>query len=242
MVSFKFKTMDTKEVILDKGMVDSMPMEAKATFVRKTYAHLAGAFLAFLLVESFLMSIPAVREFAISMTQGYAWLAVLGVYYVASTVSQKWALTPNNKAMQYAGLGLYVVAISIIFMPLLMLAMYVSADGSVLIKSFVTAVFLFVGLSAVVLVTKKDFSFLRSALVLGGMIAGGAIVAGILFGFNLGLVFSLGMVVLVGGSILYQTSQLLYQYHTSQYVAASLGLFASFMTLLYYIISIFSRD
>ena len=64
-----------------------------------------------------------------------------------------------------------------------------------------------------------------------------------IFGFALGLWFSVAMVALAGGSILYQTSNLRYRYDKSQHVLAALGLFASFMLLLWYIIRILmSRD
>jgi FtsH-binding integral membrane protein len=102
---------------------------------------------------------------------------------------------------------------------------------------------LFTGLSAVVLFTKKDFSFLKNILTIGFFIALGLIAAGLLFGFNLGLWFSVGMIVLAAGSILYQTSNLVHTYSNDQYVAAALGLFASLMLLFWYILQIFlSRD
>jgi FtsH-binding integral membrane protein len=100
---------------------------------------------------------------------------------------------------------------------------------------------LFAGLSALVLLTKADFSFLKSALIIGGFIALGIIVGGALFGFQLGLWFSVGMVILAAGSILYETSRLKYQYHTEQYVGAGLRLFASLMLLFYYILTILLR-
>ena len=71
----------------------------------------------------------------------------------------------------------------------------------------------------------------------------GLIVAGILFGFNLGLWFSVGMCVLAGGSILYQTSNLVHKFGTEDYIPAALGLFASLMLLFWYVLQIFmSRD
>jgi FtsH-binding integral membrane protein len=64
-----------------------------------------------------------------------------------------------------------------------------------------------------------------------------------IFGFDLGLVFSGFMVLLAAGTILFQTSNLVHHYHTDQYVGASLGLFASLMLLFWYILQIFmSRD
>ena len=71
----------------------------------------------------------------------------------------------------------------------------------------------------------------------------GLIVAGTLFGFNLGLWFSVGMCLLAGGSILYQTSNMVSKYGVEDYIPAALGLFASLMLLFWYVLRIFmSRD
>ena len=102
---------------------------------------------------------------------------------------------------------------------------------------------LFLALSVVALTTKKDFSFLGGIVKVGFMVALGVIVAGAIFGFNLGLAFSGVMILLLGASILYNTSNIVHKYHPSQDVAAALGLFASVATLFYYILQIFmSRD
>ena len=97
---------------------------------------------------------------------------------------------------------------------------------------------LFLGLTWVAFTTKKDFSFMSGMLKIGGFIALGTILASIIFGFNLGIIFSSLMVVLLAGTILYQTSNVLLHYQTTQDVAASLALFASFVTLLWYVIRI----
>jgi FtsH-binding integral membrane protein len=101
---------------------------------------------------------------------------------------------------------------------------------------------LFSGITAVAFLSKKDFSFLRGVLTISTFVALGLIVAGMIFGFNLGLWFSAGMVVIASISILYQTSQMIHKYQEDQYVAASLGLLGSFLLLFWYILSIFSRD
>ena len=58
-------------------------------------------------------------------------------------------------------------------------------------------------------------------------------------GVSLGLWFSVAMVVLACGIILYNTSNVLHRYNTEQYVAASLTLFASIALLFWYILQIF---
>ena len=84
---------------------------------------------------------------------------------------------------------------------------------------------------------------MKTGLTVGFFIAIGLIIAGTLFGFNLGLWFSVGMCLLAGGSILYQTSNLVNKYSTDDYIPAALGLFASLMLLFWYVLQIFmSRD
>ena len=77
--------------------------------------------------------------------------------------------------------------------------------------------------------------------MIGGFVALGVIVASMIFGFNLGSIFAFIMVAFAGSAILYDTSNVMRRYHESQYVAASLALFASVALLFWYILSIFSR-
>ncbi|MBG49413.1 MAG: permease [Pseudozobellia sp.] len=224
--------------------VGQLDDQARVAFYRKTYAHLAAAVLLFVLVETLFFQIDAIISLALSLTGGISWLLLLGGFMLITNYAEKMALRSNDKNMHYAGLVLYVVAEAFIFIPLIFIAT-VMADGGafqILNQAAVLTLSLFTGLSAVVFLTKKDFSFLKSILTIGFFIALGLIVAGALFGFDLGLWFSVGMVVLASGSILYQTSNLIHKYNENQYVAASLGLFASLMLLFWYILSILSRE
>ena len=225
-------------------MVSQLTDEARVTFYKKTYAHLAGAVLLFILVETLFFQIDAIVNFALSLTGGVSWLLLLGGFMLVTNYAEKMAIKSSNVNMHYAGLILYVVAEAFIFIPLIFMAMLMAEGGAfdILNQAAILTLCLFTGLSAIVFLTKKDFSFLQSALTLGGFIAIGLIVAGTLFGFNLGLWFSVGMVVLASGSILYQTSNMIHKYRKDQHVAASLGLFASLMLLFWYILSILSND
>jgi FtsH-binding integral membrane protein len=90
-------------------------------------------------------------------------------------------------------------------------------------------------------VTRKDLSFLRPIVMWGFLCALGLIVAAILFGFELGTTFSLAMIALAGVSILYQTQTILRRYPEDAYVGAAVQLFASVMTLFWYVLRLFSR-
>lgn len=219
--------------------------ETRATFYRKTYAHVAIATLLFVILESIFLRIEPLVEFMLSLTQGFQWLLVLGAFMFATSYAEKMAHTTHDKTKQYLALVLFVVAEAIIFIPLLYIAFaYGEMNGTnVLNQAAITTLSLFTALSAVVLITKKDFSFLKNILVIGFFISIGVIVAGMIFGFDLGLFFSGFMVLLAAATILYQTSNLVHHYSTDQYVGASLGLFASLMLLFWYILQIFmSRD
>ena len=143
--------------------------------------------------------------------------------------------------MQYLGLSVYVVAEAIIFIPLLFIAQkyFGGPDSNLLLSAGIVTGVVFGGLTVTVLVTKVDFSFLKWALVAGGFIALGLIVCGIALGFPLGMWFSIAMVILASGAILYNTSNILHHYNTDQHVAASLALFASVALLFWYVIQIF---
>ena len=94
-------------------------------------------------------------------------------------------------------------------------------------------------MTAVVFLTKKDFSFLGPILMIGGFVALGFIISGAVFGFSLGSLFAFVMVAFAGGAILFNTSNVLHRYNTNQHVAASLSLFASIALLFWYILQIF---
>jgi FtsH-binding integral membrane protein len=216
--------------------------EEKALFYRKTYGHVAGGVLVFILVEYLFLQSQTIVNFALSLLDGYLWLITLGGFMLVTHYAESVVAKSHDRNVQYLGYLLYIIAEAFIFVPLIYIAI-AYANGPVLQQAAILTLSLFTGLSAVVLLTKKDFSFLRSIITIASFIALGLIVAGILFGFELGLWFSVGMVALAAGSILYQTSNLVHKYQSDQYVVAALGLFSALMLLFWYILRIFlSRD
>lgn len=213
----------------------------RVEFIRKTYSHVALAVLLFIIVEALFLNIPFFVKIGLAMTQGWTWLLVLGGFMFITNRAETWAMKSTNKQNQYAALTIFVMAEAFIFIPLIYMAISMTGDLSLINQAAILTLALFGGLTGIVFFTKKDFSFLGAALKIGFMLAIGAIVAGMIFGFNLGLAFSVIMVALAAGSILYQTSKIMNHYHKDQYVAASLGLFASLMLLFWYILSIVSR-
>ncbi len=227
-----------------QSAAEAAPVE-RAAFIRKTYTLLAVAILAFIGVEAFFFATPIAGAIAGLLFSGGAigWLVVLGLFMGISFLANRWAVSETSSAVQYGGLGLFIVAEAVIFVPLIMVATYYSGDNSVLLKAGITTLGLFLGITATVFVTRTDFSFLAPILAIGGFAALGFIVASAIFGFSLGSVFAFVMVAFAGTAILYETSNVLHRFNTRQHVAASLTLFAAVALLFWYILSIFSsRD
>ncbi|WP_079241404.1 Bax inhibitor-1/YccA family protein [Chryseobacterium indologenes] len=209
----------------------------KASFYKKTYLHVALSILAFIGVETILLKTVPAELIAMMFSQRYIWLLIIGVFWLASVLASKWSLS-QSKSTQYMGLGFYILLEAIIFLPLLFIATNMTGGTNVIFQAATLTIAMFAGISAVAFTSKRDFSFLRNIIVIGGFISIGLIVGGMIFGFNLGLWFSVGMVILASATILYQTSKLKDSYGTNQYVGAALQLFASIMLLFWYILSI----
>ncbi|MCR8666927.1 Bax inhibitor-1 family protein [Aestuariibaculum sp. M13] len=233
-----------EDMIQNKLMVADLSEADKVAFYKKTYSHVAGGVLAFVLFEYLLLQSDTVIEFMLSMTEGWSWLIMLGGFMLVTNYAESMTLRTADKNMQYLAYGVYILAEALIFVPIIYIAaFYMESGPEILNQAAIVTLCLFTGLSAIVFVTKKDFSFLKAGLTVGFFIAIGLVIAGSLFGFNLGLWFSVAMCVLAAGSILYQTSNLVNKYSDDQYIPAALGLFAALMLLFWYILRIFmSRD
>ncbi|MCM2971404.1 Bax inhibitor-1/YccA family protein [Larsenimonas suaedae] len=96
----------------------------------------------------------------------------------------------------------------------------------------------FVGLSAVVLVTKKDFSFLANFLMAGAIVLVVAMVVAMLFNISgLALAVSAGFVLFASAMILYETSQIIHG-GEQNYILATLGLYLAIYNLFVSLLSI----
>ena len=209
----------------------------QATFYRKTYSHVAIALLAFIVVEAILINIVPESLIISMVSSPFVWLLILGGFWLGSMLASKWTQA-QDRSTQYRGLGIYVLLEAIIFLPMIYIAIDLSDGLAIISQAGIITLSLFAGLTAVVFLSRLDFSFLRSVLVIGGFIALGLIVAGAIFGFDLGLWFSLAMVALAAGGILYETYNIKNVYSTDQYVGAALQLFSSVMLLFWYILRI----
>ena len=219
----------------------SNPVEARARFIARTYNHLFGAIVAFAAIEFALFATGLAQVIAAAMLS-VSWMFILGGFMVGGWIASRAAHTAESMAAQYAALAAYVLMQALIFVPLLVLANHV-APGAISSAGLVTILGL-AGLTGIAFYTRKDFSFMRGILMWAGIGAMVLIVGGAIFGFQLGLFFSVAMVVFAGAAILYDTSNVIHHFPEDRYVGASLELFASVTLMFWYVLRIFmsSRD
>lgn len=234
-------------------VADAAPSD-RAAFYRRTYAHVALAIGAWAVLLALYFTTGIANGIA-SVFFGAGMIGILavmlGLGFLAS-FAQRLAFTGQSRATQYGGLSLAVLAESILFVPLIFLVVMKTAQEgfegkeavyeamrTVFMPSLLTTGLLVGGLTASVFMTKTDFSFLRTAVTVGLFVALGVIVCAAIFGITLGFWFSLAMVVLMAGCILWETSELKHRVSPDQHVGAATMLFISFMTMLWYVIRLF---
>lgn len=219
------------------------PASERVRFIRRTYAHLAVAVMAFVGLSATLIGSGAAETIIrdVFLANQFSWLLLMVLFIGGTFAAQSMAQARRSVGTQYAGLALYVGLYTLLFVPILTIASQPKYGGSAAlpIQAGIVTLVAFGALTLAVFVSGKDFSFLGPVLMVGSFVALGVILAAVLFGFSLGLVFCAAMVALFAGFIIYDTSNILHRYGTDEHVAASMALFGSAAMLFYYILRIF---
>jgi FtsH-binding integral membrane protein len=225
-----------------EGAVATVGVSDRVAFLRKTYAHLGVALVAFALITGGMMRLMpevSLKFSAWALNGRWNWLLVIGLFMLVGYVAERLAHSQTSRGVQYAGLGIAVIAQGIIMQPLLwVLFTRFNAAASILAQAIIVTLAIFIGLTLTVFLTKKDFSFMRGALVVCTFAALGVILASIAFGFTLGAVFCGAMILLMAGYILYQTSIVMRDFPPTAHVGAALMLFSTIATLFWYVLQL----
>ena len=217
--------------------------DRRRTFMIRVYQHIALALAVFVGLEAALFTggiAEMLFEFFFLGDSGATWLLMLGGVMVVNWFAGQAVADLANIGRQYMGLFAIAAAQSVIFAPFLYYIFTYEGTAPVINAAVITGIG-FAVLSVIGLTTAKDLSFMRGIIMWGFGLALVAIVGALLFGFNLGTWFSVAMIGLAGGAILYQTQQALRHYPEEAYVAAAAGLFASIMTMFWYVLRLLTR-
>lgn len=209
----------------------------RADFIVRVYQHLLGAIIAFVAIEALFITTGIAERIYDFVAGGSAWLLILGAFMVIQWLATSAAHDILDPQRQYLGLFGMAFGEALIFAPFLHYFFEVANDGTTTVGAAAVITGLgFAGLSAVAFTTRKDLSFLRPMLIWGGVSALVLILAAVLFGLDLGVWFSVGMIALAGASILYQTQTIMRRYPAEAHVGAAVQLFASVMLLFWYVL------
>ena len=111
------------------------------------------------------------------------------------------------------------------------LSYYLSVNPSIVMTALGGTGAIFLGLSGYALTTRKDFSFMGGFLMVGLLVAIGAMLLNLFLGIPaLALAVSAAVIMIMSGLILFQTSAMIHGGETN-YISATAGLFLSLLNI-----------
>lgn len=218
------------------------PVNERISFIRKTYLTLSLSIFALVGILAALSYSGLGKEmFKFLVTTPYLMLGLIAFFIIGGFAARWMARADAPPAVKFLGLSLYVAIEALFLLPLVTYAEMRFGVSIIYEAAAITAV-TFGGLTAVVLLTKKDFSFLGFGLMVMSWLAFGVVLVAILgaatgwFSLGLGMWFSAAMIALAAGYILYNTSNVLHHYGTDEHVGAAIELLADVVLLFYYVL------
>lgn len=203
--------------------------EALPRVVRNTYILLA-----------MVLAVSAVGAF-IGLRSGIQWSLGMWLLFMVVFIGGPFAINASKKGdvaiwLTFAWAGL----VGFLLSPLIAAYLAIPGGANVVMNALGGTAALFVGLSAVALTTRRDFSFLSSFLMAGVIVVLVGIVALLLFQVPmLSLVISGLAVLLMSGFILYDTSRMIHD-GAANPVYITVSLFGNIVVLFSHLLNLFT--
>ena len=211
--------------------------EGRVAFLRRVYAWMFAGIVA----TVFGAGIAIKSGFAESMLSWgvlprllfvFAWIG--GVYLV-----QKVRHTPTWNVVAFALYGALTGAVisTLILIAMVMAKANGSHESTYLLQAGGLTLLAFGAISGYAFFTKRDFSFMRSFLMVGSVVLLGALIIGMFIESTaLQIVISAAGVLLFSGFVLYDTQKVLRTYPDGEHVAGAITLFLDFVMLFVYVL------
>jgi len=207
---------------------------AKLNFIRKVYL----TFFASLLMATLGVFVGLTESIFLTVLQYQTMFVIVEVAVCL------FAITVRRKpGINLLALALFTFLSGLTLSPIIA---YYTAIGNVAIikEALILTVVTFSGLTGYVFITKKDFSYLHGFLSMSlfGLIA--VAIISIFFTMSpvVNLIYSYFGVLVFSGYILYDTSRILHQWQSDDYVGFALQLYLDFINLFLYILRILSSS
>jgi hypothetical protein len=218
------------------------PVSERIAFIRKTYLTLSVSVFALVGTLAALSYLGLGREIVVFLFKTpYMLLGLIALFIGGGFLARWMARAEAPPVVKYAGLALYTAIQALFLLPLVTYA-EMRFGLSIINEAAAITLVTFGGLSAVVLITKKDFSFLGFGLMVLSWLAFGIVLVAVVgaltgwFHLGLGIWFSAAMIALAAGYILYDTSNIMHYYSTDEHVGAAIELLADVVLLFYYVL------
>jgi FtsH-binding integral membrane protein len=227
------------QIALDSGQTyaSDAPVDERLVFLRKTYL-LVLISLGFAALGGWLGA-TTLLPMVLKMSQGLLGIVIMmgllfgGVYAVNAL--------RHKTGINYVALFAFAAFLGLMTGPLLFIATLVAGgQPTIIVQAIAITGTAITGLSGYVLMTKKDFSFLRGALAIGLFALIGVLLVSMFFGGFQGrtiqIVISGFGALLFCGFILYDTSQIVRRHPVTDHVGAAIALFIDFFLLFIYVL------
>ncbi len=214
------------------------PADARAIFLQKTYSLMLAAVAVFGATLWAAGNIEPVRKMAESLWNVSPWMSLILFMGGAMAVH----------ALAGSRIGVFVFfgfafLWGLISAPLIFYAAGTANGPAVISQAAIITAFIFLGLTAYVFKSGRDFAFLGGILftLMIGML--GFAIAGWIFGFGVGIWYCYLGAAVFSGYILYDTSNIMKRYPTTAHVSAAMVLFVDVIMLFkYLLIILMNRD
>jgi uncharacterized protein len=239
-VSHQFSPAPNPDVQVPGVPIAQQGENVRAAFMNRVYMTLLLGIAAFIGMQYVLFwtgAAAAITQFVIQMN----WLPILGGFMLATWLATRMSSAATTPGKAWGGYLLLIGANALLFAtPLWIAHRTPELEGTITTAAWIS-ILAFAGLSAIAMLTGKDFSFLRSILMWGGVLALCLIVGSVLFGAQLGTWFAVAMIGFAGAAILYDTQKVYRSFPPGAEVVAAMHLFSSLALLFWYVLQVLMR-
>jgi FtsH-binding integral membrane protein len=237
--------MNTQDINMNSPMYAESDNVARRSFITSTYFNLFLGVIAFV-IANYLLIISGFAAVITKFYSGNIWVSIVAALAFGFITSFFLSFTASNnsKAIQYFGLFAFAGIEALFVVPVIYFATI--GNAALLMPATLFTLGFFLLMTGIVYYTGIDFSFMRSFLMFAGIASIIIIIVSLLTGFNLGIFFTGFLILLSCGYILYDTSNILNNYHANQPVAAATALLGSlvmlFVNILQFLMQFFNNN
>lgn len=218
--------------------IDGVVADVRLTYVRRMYGYLMVGIGSLVAIEVLLFATGLGHAFAdrIIAWDYLGWPLVLGGYTLLTWIATSFAEGPDEHGTHRIAYAMLIAAEVLLLTPVLGLAFALPELQGTVGQAAAISTLGFIGLSGIAITSARDFTFLGSVVRWAAVVGVLLIVVALFVGFTLAAWFSVAMIAVAGGAILWETQQVLRTHYEGTEFAAAMKLFSSVTLLFWYVL------